>query len=342
MGDLALTIGCARYDTTRALLDGRIGFTGIDPTMGIRGDPPGDLRAAGPRRVRRRGVRPDLTCGHSRPLAVRRPTCLPEPGLSGHSAVFVNAGSGIERPENLVDRTIGEFGTYGQDPGVWIKGVLMDEYGFDPAKNRWVIGGLDRPAAPFDFVPRPHPADVEVTVAPEGKALSAMLEAGNIDALFTANVPQCVLDAPRTCGGCSRTSSLSSATTTAAPGSSRSCTPWSSGGTFSTRTPSWPVRSTRASSMRRRTQPTSTACRRPTQTPTMVPWATTVVERNRDEFPEDSVALRGGPRCSAPDSPATRCCRSLGVGGPRRRSSKTVSRQTPWCWPMRSRTPSVR
>jgi len=43
-------------------------------------------------------------------------------------------------------------------------------------------------------MPRPHPADVEVTVAPEGKALSAMLEAGEIDALFTANVPQCVLD----------------------------------------------------------------------------------------------------------------------------------------------------
>jgi hypothetical protein len=33
-----------------------------------------------------------------------------------------------------------------------------------------------------------------VTVAPEGKTLSAMLDAGEIDALFSANVPQCVLD----------------------------------------------------------------------------------------------------------------------------------------------------
>ena len=48
--------------------------------------------------------------------------------------------------------------------------------------------------APFDFVPQTHAADVDVAVAPEGEALGPMLKAGKIDALFSANVPQCVLD----------------------------------------------------------------------------------------------------------------------------------------------------
>ena len=111
-----------------------------------------------------------------------------------HSCVFVNTDSGITEPKNLAGKTIGEFGIYGQDSGVWAKGILMDEYGFKPEQSRWVIGGLDRPMPPFDFVSHPHPANVEVTVAPQGKALSSMLDAGEIDALFTANVPQCVLD----------------------------------------------------------------------------------------------------------------------------------------------------
>lgn len=83
---------------------------------------------------------------------------------------------------------------YGQDSGVWTKGILMDEYGFRPERNRWIIGGLDSPMSPFDFVPQAHPADVDVAVAPEGEALGPILAAGAIDALFSANVPQCVLD----------------------------------------------------------------------------------------------------------------------------------------------------
>lgn len=109
-----------------------------------------------------------------------------------HSCVFVNKASGITGPADLVGKTIGEFGTYGQDSGVWAKGALMDDYGFKPEQNRWVIGGLDRPMPPFDFIAHPHPDDVEVSTT--DKALSTLLDAGEIDALFTANVPRCVLD----------------------------------------------------------------------------------------------------------------------------------------------------
>ena len=111
-----------------------------------------------------------------------------------HSAVYVNVDAGIEQPSDLAGKTVGEFGLYGQDPGVWIKSILADEYRFDPLRSRWLIGDLDGANLPFDFVPHRHPDELDIDTIPAGKTLAAMLEAGEIDALFSANVPQCVLD----------------------------------------------------------------------------------------------------------------------------------------------------
>jgi hypothetical protein len=111
-----------------------------------------------------------------------------------HSAIFVNTGSGIESPQDLAGKLVGEFATYGHDAGVVAKGMLSDEFGVTPEECHWIIGGFDWPMAPLDFVPEPHPDDVEVTRAPEGKALGPMLDAGEIDAFISADVPQCVID----------------------------------------------------------------------------------------------------------------------------------------------------
>ena len=111
-----------------------------------------------------------------------------------HSAVFVNAGKGIEKPQDLAGKTIGEFGLYGHDAGVWPKGILADEYGVTPDQCRWVIGGTNHPIPEFDWVPQPVPAGVEVCRAPAGRTLGAMLETGEIDALISVDVPRAVLD----------------------------------------------------------------------------------------------------------------------------------------------------
>jgi hypothetical protein len=110
-----------------------------------------------------------------------------------HSAIYVNTASGIKKPEDLAGKTVGEFAVYGHDAGVWPKGILSDEYGVTPDQSRWIIGGLDWPMKPIDFIPHLHPGNVEVTWAPAGTDLGAMLEAGEIDALISANVPKCVL-----------------------------------------------------------------------------------------------------------------------------------------------------
>jgi hypothetical protein len=195
MTESALTIGCFEYDTTRSLFDGSVTVDGADVTM--------KTAATVPELFARLISKDEFDVGE---LGLTFFLRLQETGLPfvalpifpnrvfRHSCVFVNTQSGITKPGDLVGKTIGEFGIYGQDSGVWAKGILMDEYGFKPEANRWVIGGLEYPMAPFGFIPHPHPAEVDVTVAPEGKTLNSMLEEGEIDALFSANVPQCVLD----------------------------------------------------------------------------------------------------------------------------------------------------
>jgi ABC-type nitrate/sulfonate/bicarbonate transport system substrate-binding protein len=111
-----------------------------------------------------------------------------------HSAIFVNTAAGIEKPEDLAGKRIGEFALYGSDPGVWLKGLLAEEYGFRPEQSRWIIGGTNHPIPAFDWIPQPVPDGVDVRHAADGQTLGAMLESGEIDALLSVDVPQAMFD----------------------------------------------------------------------------------------------------------------------------------------------------
>jgi 4,5-dihydroxyphthalate decarboxylase len=201
MDNLDLRVATGRFDTTEALFDGTVFFDGTVTMDGPRSVTMSTAPTLPD--IFRRLLRGDVDVAEFGLTFLLRAldagaslVALPifPTRVFRHSCVFVHAGSGITGPADLTGRTIGEFGVYGQDSGVWAKGVLMDEYGFRPETNRWVIGGLDHPAGPFDFTSHPHPEEVEVEAAPDGKTLSEMLVSGEIDALFTANVPQPVLD----------------------------------------------------------------------------------------------------------------------------------------------------
>jgi len=117
-----------------------------------------------------------------------------------HSAIYVNKTKGIDRPEDLNGKTIGELALYGHDAGVMPKGMLSDDFGFDPHTCRWVIGGIDFPIKPIDWLPKPVPPGVEVRYARGDDDLGEMLEAGEIDALIAADAPKCVLEKRPTVG----------------------------------------------------------------------------------------------------------------------------------------------
>jgi hypothetical protein len=115
-----------------------------------------------------------------------------------HSAIYINKASGITCPEDLAGKRIGELALYGHDAGVVSKGILFDDFGVRPEQSRWIIGGIDFPMDPVDFVRQVVPDGIEVEFASKDVDLGNMLESGEIDALISADIPKCVLaNSPR-------------------------------------------------------------------------------------------------------------------------------------------------
>lgn len=191
-----LDVAFWNYDRTRALSDGRVPIEGVEARFHTARIVPQIFEAMIRQRaydVSELGLTYFLRTFEEGPSPFLALPVFPNRAFR-HSAIYVNAASGIERPEDLVDRTIGELALYGHDAGVMPKGILMDEFGFRPERNRWIVGGIDFPMDPIDFVAQPHPAKVSVTMAPKGTDLGILLETGEIDALISADVPRCVLD----------------------------------------------------------------------------------------------------------------------------------------------------
>jgi ABC-type nitrate/sulfonate/bicarbonate transport system substrate-binding protein len=189
-----LKIGGYRYEHTAALFDGRVTIDGVDAefhSSPLISDVFHDM-ATGQYDVAEYGLTYFLRTFDTPDSPFLALPIFPNRNFR-HSAIFVNADSGIEKPQDLAGKTIGEFALWGHDPGVWMKGVLADEFGVTPDQCRWVIGGTDHPIPSFDWIPQPVPAGVEVRHTTGGETLGAMLETGEIDALISVDVPRQVL-----------------------------------------------------------------------------------------------------------------------------------------------------
>ena len=195
MTDVKLDIAFWNYDRTRPLSDGTVGIDGVDArfhTARIVPEIFGSMIKDRAYDVSELGLTYFL-----RTMDFDDPPFLAIPVFPNrafrHSAIYVNKASGIKRPEDLAGKTVGELALYGHDAGVMPKGMLSDEHGVTPSQCRWIVGGIDFPMQPIDYLPQPHPGDVEVSWADAHADLGKMLEAGEIDALISADIPECVL-----------------------------------------------------------------------------------------------------------------------------------------------------
>jgi 4,5-dihydroxyphthalate decarboxylase len=188
MSKLRLTLACWNYDRTRALADGSVRPEGIDlEYLGL------EVEETFFRMLRHREFDVaemslssyTVTLSHDDPPFVALPVFPSR--MFRHSCVFVSAKSGIREPKDLAGRKVG-VPEYQMTAPVWIRGILQDEYGVDPAGVHYFTGGVEEPGR-VEKVKLDLPARFRITPIGPTKTLSQMLADGEIDALYTARRP---------------------------------------------------------------------------------------------------------------------------------------------------------
>ena len=104
-----------------------------------------------------------------------------------HSCIFVSAASGIREPKDLAGRRIG-VPEYQMTAPVWIRGILQDEYGVDPAGCEYWTGGEEEPGRD-EKLTLDLPAKFRVKPIGPGQTLARMIAEGQLDAMHTARAP---------------------------------------------------------------------------------------------------------------------------------------------------------
>lgn len=110
-----------------------------------------------------------------------------------HKSIFIRNDRGINKPEDLMGKTIGTPG-YSSTSLTWIRGMLKDEYGVDPKDINWVTSNKDSSADTSGNISKNEqivPDGIKMTLGPAGKDESQLLADGDVDALFHAAVPKC-------------------------------------------------------------------------------------------------------------------------------------------------------
>jgi 4,5-dihydroxyphthalate decarboxylase len=193
---LRLTLACWDYDRTRALADGRVAPEGIDLNF-----LPLHVEETFFRMLRNREF--DLAemslSSYCVSLTREDPAFVAIPVFPSrffrHSCIFVSAKSGISEPKDLIGKRIG-VPEYQMTAPVWIRGVLSDEYGVDPASVTYCTGGEEEPGRD-EKLKLNLPEKFKLTPIGPDQTLSAMLAAGEIDALHSARTPSTFYSQPQ-------------------------------------------------------------------------------------------------------------------------------------------------
>ena len=188
MSKLRLTLACWDYDRTRGLADGSIAPDGIDLTYlslpveetFFRMLRYGEFDAA------------EMSLSsYAVSLMREEPPFIAIPVFPSrffrHSSIFISAKSGITEPKQLAGKRIGTP-EYQMTAPVWIRGILQDEYGVDPASCEYLTGGEEEPGRD-EKLKLDLPAKFKLRRIGAQQTLAAMLAAGEIDAMHTARAP---------------------------------------------------------------------------------------------------------------------------------------------------------
>jgi 4,5-dihydroxyphthalate decarboxylase len=188
MSKLRLSMACWNYDRTRALLEDRIPIDGIDLTyLNL----PVEETFFRMLRHREFDVAEMSLSSYTLSLFADEPQFIAIPIFPSrffrHSCIFINRHSGIREPKDLIGKRVGTP-EYQMTAGVWIRGILSDEYKIPVTSVQYFNGGEEEPKRP-EKLNLSLPPEIHLEPIPPTKTLSQMLDAGEIDALYSARMP---------------------------------------------------------------------------------------------------------------------------------------------------------
>ena len=188
MSKLRLSIACWNYDRTRALLEDRIPVDGIELTyLNL----PVEETFFRMLRHQEFDVAEMSLSSYVMSLFAEEPPFIAIPVFPSrffrHSCIYINRDSGIREPKDLVGKRVGTP-EYQMTAGVWIRGILSDEYHVPVPSVRYFNGGEEEPGRP-EKLKLSLPVEIQLEAIPPNQTLAAMLDSGEVDALYTARMP---------------------------------------------------------------------------------------------------------------------------------------------------------
>jgi 4,5-dihydroxyphthalate decarboxylase len=188
MGKLRLSLACWNYDRTRGLMEGRIPVDGIELTyLNL----PVEETFFRMLRYHEFDAAEMSLSSYVLSLFSKNPPFIAIPIFPSrffrHSCIYVNGDSGIREPRDLIGKRVGTP-EYQMTAAVWIRGILNDEYKVPVTSAKYFTGGEEEPGR-GEKLKFSLPPEIHLEPIPATKTLSAMLDTGEIDALYTARMP---------------------------------------------------------------------------------------------------------------------------------------------------------
>ncbi len=195
MSKLKLSIAFWDYDRTRPLIDGAVGIEGVEAKY-----VPLWVEETFYRMLQNSefDVAEMSLSGYTLTRFEDNPRFIAIPVFPSRTfrqrSIYVNKDSGIESPKDLIGKKVG-LTRYRQTAGVYIRGMLAEDYGVPVESVKYVAGGLEVPEEDGKFwsmgslgkkLKEKHGIDFS---AESKRPLSPMLESGEIDAIYTARTP---------------------------------------------------------------------------------------------------------------------------------------------------------
>lgn len=109
-----------------------------------------------------------------------------------HNGFFARTDSDLRSPADLAGRKVG-VPEYQMTAGLWMRGILSDDYGVDPAGIHWRTGALDA-GVRHERLALDLPPGMVVEPISDGETLQDLLLDGRIDGMLAPKPPQAFVD----------------------------------------------------------------------------------------------------------------------------------------------------